>query len=510
MVTKTSAAANSSRRTDGSVGGRIIATLLTLLVLATLLSIQVLIGGTRLVFAFPAYEVLALAGVLSPLAFRKATPRSDQICLASALVFFGYVLLRALTSPDQYLARFDIYSIIAGLIVYFLTAFVLTEAKTRLIILVCLLAGAVGHVVVGAIQFHNGDNWMPISFLQRFDYGTRASGFYICPNHLAGLLEVVGVFGLSIAVWSRWPVWSKLLIGYASLVCYAGVVLTGSRGGYVSVLASLFVFLVLSVRIARAISSTLQMRIGAGALVITALASVAVFFLIHRSDYLSDRTRNVIDNKNIRLDFWAAAVDQWKLSPILGTGSRTYLYYGRTFRRDAVTMDAVYVHNDYLQLLAEYGIIGFAVFLPFFIAHLRRGLITASRLGPRRILISQRLPSHSMALNVGALSALAAYAVHSAFDFNLHIPANVLVLAFVFAILANSGVEQSSAIARNPWRVIPWYALFVRDPWRRRNGPRGRPQQCRSQARPKLRLLHELLRLLQRGCQTRGPGQLAA
>ena len=302
---------------------------------------------------------------------------------------------------------------------------------------------------------------MPISFLQRFDYGTRASGFYICPNHLAGLLEIVGVFGLSIAVWSRWPVWSKLLIGYASLVCYAGVVLTGSRGGYVSVLASLFVFLVLSVLIARAISSTLQMRIGAGALVITALAAVAVFFLIHRSDYLSDRTRNVIDNKNIRLDFWAAAVDQWKLSPILGTGSRTYLYYGRTFRRDAVTMDAVYVHNDYLQLLAEYGIIGLAVFLPFFIAHLRRGLITASRLGPRRILLSQRLPSHSMALNVGALSALAACAVHSALDFNLHIPANVLVLAFVFGILANSGVEQSSAIARNPWRVIPWYALFV-------------------------------------------------
>ena len=87
---------------------------------------------------------------------------------------------------------------------------------------------------------------MLIPFLQRADYGHRASGFYVCPNHLAGVLEVLGIIGLSITCWSRWPVWSKLLIGYLVCVCYAGVALTGSRGGYLSVAASLIVFAILS------------------------------------------------------------------------------------------------------------------------------------------------------------------------------------------------------------------------------------------------------------------------
>jgi O-antigen ligase len=432
-----------------------------ILVVTALLSIQALIGGTRLLFAFPAYGALAIAGVCGALTFRRTRPWPDQICLASAVVFFGYILMRAAASPVDYLARYDIYSVIAGLVIYLLTACVLTDSKTRLVILLCLLAAGIAHVIVGAIQFHNADNWMPLAFLQRFDYGRRASGFYICPNHLAGLLEVLGIFGLSITVWSRWPTWSKLLLGYFTMIFYVGIVLTGSRGGYLSVLASLVVFLILSVRIARAAGSTLQMRIGAGALVMAALAGVAVFLVIQHSDYLSDRTRNVIDNKNVRLDFWQAAVQQWKLSPLIGTGSRTYLFYGRKFRADSVQMDPVYVHNDYLQLLAEYGVAGFVAFLIFFIAHLRRGLITARRLGPRRILVSHRLRSHSMALNVGALGALAAYAVHSGFDFNLHIPANVLVLAFVFGILANPGVEQNNTGVRNSSRLLPWFALLL-------------------------------------------------
>jgi O-antigen ligase len=432
-----------------------------LLLLAAFIAIQVLIGGTRLVFAFPAYALIAVAGGVAVLLIGRARPLPDQICLLSAVIFLGYILGRAILSPAPYLARFDIYSVIAGLVVYFLTACVLTESRTRLFILICLLIGAILHVIVGAVQFRNGDNWMPIAFLQRFDYGTRASGFYICPNHLAGLLEVIGIFGLSLTFWSRYPVWAKLLIGYGTLICYVGIILTASRGGYVSVVVSLIVFLVLSVRLASAAGSALQIRIGAAAFVLAALAALAIFFVIHKSDYLSDRTRNVVDNKNIRLDFWKAAWQQWKTNPLLGTGSRTYLFYGRKFRVDAVQIDAVYVHNDYLQLLAEYGAAGFAGFLIFYGAHLRRGLITARRLGPRRILVSQRLRSNAMALNLGALGGVAAISTHSFLDFNLHIPANVLLLAFVFGIIANSGVDQTARPMRTAIRTVPWFAVMA-------------------------------------------------
>jgi hypothetical protein len=172
---------------------------------------------------------------------------------------------------------------------------------------------------------------------------------------------------------------------------------------------------------------------------------------------LSERT-NILDYKNMRVDLWHAAVEQWKLDPLIGTGSRTYLVYGRKFRTDRMQLDPVYTHNDYLQLLAEYGIAGAGAFLLFFGVHARRGWISAQRLGRKRIAISHRLASNTMALNIGALGALAAYAVHSIFDFNLHIPANVLLMAFVFGIIANPGVardsEQSALAGLMFWRIV--------------------------------------------------------
>ena len=300
----------------------------------------------------------------------------------SAVLFFGYITLRAAFSPLPYLARFDIYSVLAGLVVYFFVSCTLTSAKARMSILACLLAAALAHVFVGAIQFSSGNNFMPISFLQRFDYGRRASGFYVCPNHLAGLLEVLGIFGLSIVCWSRWPVWSKLLIGYATAVSYVGVILTGSRGGYLSAAASLLVFGILSLAILRAAGAKLLLRIGGAGLMAAALAITAAVFLIHQSDSLSERTKNVIDEKNVRLALWPAAIEQWKLDPLIGTGSRTYLVYGRKYRSEEMQLDPIYTHNDYLQLLSEYGIVGAATFLGFFLVHLRRGWMNARRLGP--------------------------------------------------------------------------------------------------------------------------------
>src|SRR5437588_6091574 len=156
---------------------------------------------------------------------------------------------------------------------------------------------------------------------------------------------------------------------------------------------------------------------------------------------------------------WHAALEQWKLRPFFGTGSGTFLFYGRMFRTDRMQQDPTYVHNDYLHLLAEYGAVGMLLFLLFLGAHLRYGWKNFRRLGPRRAALSSRLLSNSLALNLGALSAVAAYIVHSVVDFNLHIPANALLLAFVFGILANAGIQREKELAtvRMPtgwWRLL--------------------------------------------------------
>jgi O-antigen ligase len=428
-----------------------------ILLAAAFALIEGLIGGTRLVFSLPAYALLAAIAIFSLLSIRRDKAEANRVCLITSLAFFGYILIRAILSPVDYVARADIYSVLGCLVVYLFVACVLTEAKRRVWLIFLLLAIAVVHVGIGAIQFRDGNNFMLVPFLQRFDYGRRASGLYISPNHLAGFLEVIGVFGLSIGFWGRWPTWTKLLVLYITAICYVGVLLTASRGGYISSAVSLLVFFLFTLLVLRRAGKQLFTKFGGIAIFAAILIFITASFFTDKMLFLNDRARASIEEANdLRIDLWKAALQQWKLQPLTGTGSGTYLFYGRQFRSERTDRDPIEVHNDYLHLLAEYGLVGAAGFILFFGAHLHEGWKNFRRLGPKRVAVSTRLASNILALQIGGLSALAAYTVHSALDFNLHIPANALLLAFVFGIIANSGIQRendtySSAI---PWRVI--------------------------------------------------------
>ena len=97
--------------------------------------------------------------------------------------------------------------------------------------------------------------------------------------------------------------------------------------------------------------------------------------------------------------------------------------------------------------------LGFVIFLA---AHLRNGLHTFFWLVRKRLQFSADWRSSSLALNIGCLCAVAAYVIHSVVDFNLHIPANSMLMAFVFGMLANPGLEtsQESGVAAKTSRVF--------------------------------------------------------
>src|SRR5439155_17371260 len=194
---------------------------------------------------------------------------------------------------------------------------------------------------------------------------------------------------------------------------YAAEILTGSRGGFLSVIASSLVFAVLSALILRAAGKELAWRISLPAIVAAALIVLVATIGMSKSDFLMSRAQNLFDKQNMRVDLWQGALQQWKLRPWLGTGSGTYLYYGRQFRTERMQQDPTFTHNDYLQLLAEYGLAGAAIFLFFFAGHIRAGWKNFRRLGPKRIALSSQLLSNALALNVGALVAVAALTVHS-------------------------------------------------------------------------------------------------
>lgn len=116
--------------------------------------------------------------------------------------------------------------------------------------------------------------------------------------------------------------------------------------------------------------------------------------------------------------FWA--------SPILGTGLGTYGDIYPRFYHDKFVL--FYAHNDYAQLLAETGLTG-AVLVT----------VLAVLLGMKAKRFIQAATGQYRTLNAGLWAAVAGIAIHSAFDWNLHLPANAF-LAILAGALAFSSV----------------------------------------------------------------------
>jgi O-antigen ligase len=409
--------------------------ILGLLILA-LAGLQVGIGGARLVYTVPGVSLMALAGLLAIFTATRTDQKPAILCLVSSLLFSGYILVRNRLSEIDHLGRMQFYIMAAVLICYLLTALVLTDPKHRKALIYFLLIMALVQVGIGLYQFAKVNGWMPLPWAQRRDEMWRASGFFISPNHFSGYLEITALMGLGLLLWGRQHVAVRFLTGYAFFVCLVGIAISGSRGGYLSIMFGCFVFLGLSLYAWYHVRRERFAILTTSVLILTGLVVSGLLWIMFQSSTLKLRFQAIHDPENMRFLLWDAAIQQWLLSPWVGTGAFSYFYFGRLFRNPSVQNDPIHVHNDYLQLLGDYGAIGGVLFLFLLAVHLLGGF-RGLRTQLKRLQISGETQSDSVALTIGGLSVIAAYLVHSVVDFNMHLTINAALIGVVFGILAS-------------------------------------------------------------------------
>jgi O-antigen ligase len=346
------------------------------------------------------------------------------------VAFVAYAVARYFKADIEYIARQELIRILVYGFLFFAILNNLHRQESTQIISCTLvfLAMAISGYAIFQFLTHSTRVW----YLQvHNDFGV--SGTYISRNHLGGFLEMILPLGLAYTLASRLKPVTKVFLGYASLVILAGIAVTVSRGAYVSTaLAMLLFFGVLLFHRTYRLPSLvlLVVLLGAGAYYLPSSFPVQV-----RLKALAAETNRIEDD--CRMQLWQSAIRIWRENPWWGVGPAHYDYRFRQFRPPEIQLRPGWVHNDYLNALAEWGVVGTGLVASAWLL-LGLGVLKTWPCvrGKPRDLGDER-KSNKFAFVLGASPALAAILAHSVVDFNMHIPANAILAIALMALLSS-------------------------------------------------------------------------
>jgi hypothetical protein len=344
------------------------------------------------------------------------------------LFVIGLAQLFLHATPYPFLTRVELLKLAAYLLIFFLATQVFRERRdlTNLAWFLILLCFSVS--LLGIVQHFTSD--AKIYGLRMLSGGGDPFGPFVNRNHFAGFVELTLPAGLALLIFRGLRRDMIAMTGLLTIVPVGAIVLSGSRGGIVSFAFEIAVLALLS-RFRNAPEGTQLVAVaivGFAALALIAWLGVGTaierFSTLHPGDVtLSRRATMVRGAAHIFFDH-----------PIMGAGlgSLVAVYPRYETVYDGHIVD--HVHNDFMELFAEMGMLGALCGVVF--------LWILFRDARKRLTAEQG--HFSRAIHAGAIAALFGILLHSLVDFNLHIPSNAL-LFLLQAYLATSPPLPSEA-----------------------------------------------------------------
>jgi O-antigen ligase len=343
------------------------------------------------------------------------------------VAFTGYAIARYLTCDVEYVGRQELLRVLVYAALFFAILNNLHRQESIQIISFTLIFLAMAISFYAVYQFLTGSDHV---WAFQVNNKGRASGTYICANHLAGFLEMILPLALGYTLVGREKALTKIFLGYAALVVLTGIAATASRGGWAAtVLALAF--------LCGALLSHRTYRLPALALLIVLVGGG--IFMTTRTTFFKARFNQAFSSGKVELstryEMWDAAVRMWRDHFWVGVGPGHYDLRFRTYRPASVQLQPERAHNDYLNTLADWGVIGATLVAGAFVA-LGIGVVKVWKNVRRGESDFSSNLSNKFAFVLGATGGLLALLAHSATDFNLHIPANAMLAISLMALLS--------------------------------------------------------------------------
>jgi len=379
--------------------------------------------------------------------WRIALPLAVWLLLSAAQIAFSLTLDRQATKEASVK--------LLALTVYFLAALVtLRTSERRKIALVTLTVFGFAVSLFAILQRLTYNGKM---------YWVRPVSAYIAPfgpygnyNHFAGMVELLLPLPLAYLLFAKINLEQRLLWLFSVVLMAVALIFSLSRGGILALgieLAALMLFAKWD-RLQSVGSGRLpgqadaRSTMGNGLMLGGALAAVVVLALWIGYEPLSKRFGTVREGASeysvvTRTEYWRGAWQMFLDHPIAGVGlgafPTAYPSYGHSSAKNERLEQA---HNDYLQLLADTGLIGALVGLWF--------LFELIRTARRQFQMLARARNQDRALAIGGYVAMLGIAVHSFLDFNLQIAANALLFLLVVALATTSDFKPDERLGQHP------------------------------------------------------------
>jgi O-antigen ligase len=248
-------------------------------------------------------------------------------------------------------------------------------------------------------------------------------GPYVNHNHYAGLMEMLTPIPLVISLSADVRRPRKVLAGLAAAVMASTIFLSGSRGGMVAFAAQMALLVTFLIKRRKSWKATFAL----GSFLFVALGLLAWLGggeLTERMASIQSAAGTDLPGAT-RLKMDRDALKMFAQRPVVGWGLGVFGEIYPQFSSFSSNVPVGMAHNDYLQALAEMGVLGFATVLWFLLT------VYASALKKLR----HRQADTNSAVTLAAILGISGILVHSFVDFNLQIPANA-ALFYVLAVVA--------------------------------------------------------------------------
>lgn len=324
-------------------------------------------------------------------------------------------------SLDPYTTRFFLGHL-AILFIFFAACltFINTELRLKKIVFLIVVFGGVMSFV--AIIARLAD---PTSIYGlRVPFQAMPFGPFVNTHHFAAFVEMTGGLTLSLLLGGTAKE-RKFLLIIALVIMVTAMIMTSSRGGMLSFVSlATFVGLFKLANRRSNKSSLRQKLIFAGGTLATIVVVILLVVFVGGDQSLI-RGVGLGGQEEVssgRFHFWSVAIKIFLAHPIIGAGLDAF---GVAFTRYDTWNGLLRVeqaHNDYLQMLADAGILGLGCVIAFIYLLFRKSLAMISSVGD----------GFRKDAAVGALAGCLGVLIHSFFDFPLRSFSN----SFVFLLLA--------------------------------------------------------------------------